>query len=96
MGGSCVAPSCNRRPKLTSIQPAILQETAVTAAEFDALWFSRPSHEGREAWELRLVAESPYALFETFAKDELEAAREEGRKEMENRMRERATNNSLC
>jgi hypothetical protein len=30
----------------------------------DALWFSRPSHGGAEAWELRLIAETPYALFE--------------------------------
>ena len=65
----------------------VLQETPVTDAEFDALWFSRPSHEGREAWELRLVAESPYALFETFAAEENEAARDEKRNEMELRMR---------
>jgi hypothetical protein len=30
----------------------------------DALWFSRPSSGGAEAWELRLLAETPYALFE--------------------------------
>lgn len=57
-------------------------------AEIDALWFSRPSHQGREAWELRLIAENPYALFETFEADELEEEREEVRREMEARMRE--------
>jgi len=58
------------------------------AAELDALWFSRPSHEQREAWELRLIAENPYALFETFEADESEEEREDVRREMEARMRE--------
>ncbi len=57
-------------------------------ADFDALWFSRPSHEKREAWELRLIAEQAYALFEVFETDESEEDREDARKEMENRMRE--------
>jgi hypothetical protein len=54
----------------------------------DALWFSRASHAGREAWELRLLAETPYALFETFEADEAEEDREEVRQEMEARLRE--------
>jgi hypothetical protein len=57
-------------------------------AEVDALWFSRPSHGQREAWELRLIAENPYALFETFEADESEEEREDVRREMETRMRE--------
>jgi len=57
-------------------------------ALLDALWFSRPSHENREAWELRLVSENPYALFETFEADEPEEEREGVRREMEARMRE--------
>jgi hypothetical protein len=59
-------------------------------ATVDALWFSRPSHEGREAWELRLVGETPYALFETFEADEEEEAREELRREMESQLRDYA------
>ena len=57
-------------------------------AEVDALWFARASHAGREAWELRLVGETPYALFETFEEDEPEEEREELRREMEARLRE--------
>jgi hypothetical protein len=57
-------------------------------ATIDALWFSRASHAQREAWELRLVAENPYALFETFAVDESEEEREAVRREMEARMRD--------
>lgn len=61
---------------------------AAEEATIDALWFSRPSHQGREAWELRLIAENPYALFETFEADELEEEREDMRREMQARMRE--------
>ena len=60
----------------------------IEGALIDALWFSRASHEQREAWELRLLAENPYALFETFEKDETEEQREEMRREMEARLRD--------
>jgi hypothetical protein len=60
----------------------------VKEATIDALWFSRSSHERREAWELRHLAESPFALFETFEEDETEEQREEMRSEMEARLRE--------
>ncbi|MGH9931904.1 MAG: hypothetical protein ACREA9_22115 [Pyrinomonadaceae bacterium] len=59
----------------------------VEGASVDGLWFSRPSHEQREAWELRLLAENPFALFETFEVDETEEQREEVRREMEARLR---------
>jgi hypothetical protein len=58
-------------------------------AEIDALWFARPSAQGREAWELRHVAEAPFALFEMFEPDEEEEDREDVRREMEARMTER-------
>ena len=57
-------------------------------ALIDALWFSRASHERREAWELRLLAETPFALFETFEEDETDEQREEMRSEMEARLRD--------
>jgi len=59
-------------------------------AEIDALWFARPSHAGREAWELRLISEQPYALFEAFEADESEEDREAARREMEHKMRDYA------
>lgn len=61
---------------------------ATEDAEVDALWFARPSHGGREAWELRLVGETPYALFETFEPDEAEDEREEVRREMLARLKD--------
>jgi hypothetical protein len=60
----------------------------VKDATFDALWFSRPSHDDREAWELRLLAQTQYALFETFEADETEEEREDLRLEMEARLRD--------
>jgi hypothetical protein len=65
-----------------------LKAVFIEEAAVDGLWFSRSSHEQREAWELRLVAENPFALFETFEKDETEEQREEMRREMEARLRE--------
>lgn len=60
----------------------------VKEARFDALWFSRPSHNDREAWELRLLAQTQYALFETFEADETEEERSDVKLEMEARLRE--------
>jgi hypothetical protein len=68
--------------------PPAPEALQVDEAVVDGLWFSRPSHEEREAWELRLVAETPFALFETFEKDETEEQRQEMRHEMEARLRE--------
>jgi hypothetical protein len=56
----------------------------------DALWFARPSHGGREAWELRLVGESPYALFESFEADAEADLVEKTLNEMETRLIEYA------
>ena len=69
----------------------LLKNVAVRDATFDALWFSRPSHNAREAWELRLLAQTPYALFETFEQDETEEERQDVKQEMEARMRDYAS-----
>ncbi|HYX43155.1 MAG TPA: hypothetical protein VE821_15725, partial [Pyrinomonadaceae bacterium] len=64
------------------------EQINVQPAAFDAMWFARPSHGGREAWELRLVSDPPYALFELFEPDEPEDDREDVRREMEARLKE--------
>ncbi len=74
----------------TALAAELFDPAAMIEADFDALWFARPSHAGREAWELRLIAELRYALFEAFDAEESEADREEVRRELENRMREHA------
>jgi hypothetical protein len=82
------------------LRPATGEQLKLTAKEFgdsvainetdlDALWFSRSSHEQREAWELRLISENPFALFETFEKDESEEDREDVRREMEAQLRDK-------
>src|SRR4051812_12323406 len=82
-----------RRALLTSetraaIDDNIFNDAAIVDSDFDALWFARPSHAERDAWELRLLAEQPYSLFEAFEADESEEDRDEARLEMENRMRD--------
>ncbi len=72
------------------IAGVIFNDATIVDSGFDALWFARPSHEKREAWELRLLAEQRFALFEAFEADESEADRQEARLEMENKMREYA------
>ena len=64
------------------------EQVNVQPAAFDAIWFARASHGGREAWELRLVSDPPYALFELFEPGEPEDDREDVRREMEARLRE--------
>lgn len=76
------------RAELTEKEPDLLRPLVLKEDIFDALWFSRPSHKDRVAWELRLLAESQYAIFETFEADETEEQREEMRIEMEARLRE--------
>jgi hypothetical protein len=76
------------RLELMAKEPNLVGQVVIKDAAFDALWFSRPSHNNRTAWELRLLAETQYALFETFEADETEEQREEMKLEMEARMRE--------
>lgn len=76
------------RTELGDAASTVFEGAPIEESEIDALWFARPSHAGREAWELRLVAETPYALFETFEPDETEEERAELRREMEARLRE--------
>lgn len=70
------------------IQSQLPDDLPVKEATLDALWFSRSSHNDREAWELRLLAQTQYALFETFEADETEEDRDDVKLEMEARMRE--------
>jgi hypothetical protein len=74
-------------PGFNSVQ---WDDVETKAGEVDGVWFSRASHQQSEAWELRLLAENPFALFETFEKDEREEQREEMRREMEARLRDYA------
>jgi hypothetical protein len=74
--------------ELQDREAQLLSKLTVKEAAFDALWFARPSHNHREAWELRLLAQMQYALFETFEADETEEEREDVKLEMEARLRD--------
>lgn len=74
--------------ELQSQEAQLLNRVEVKESPVDALWFSRPSSHDREAWELRLLAQTQFALFEAFEPDETEMQREEVRVEMEARLRE--------
>ena len=74
--------------ELMAKEKDFLAPVKIKEAELDALWFSRPSHNKRVAWELRLLAEMQYALFETFEAEETEEQREEMKVEMEARLRD--------
>ncbi len=76
------------RAEFAGKEEQTLEGARIDEAPIDAIWFSRPSHGKRDAWELRLLAETQYALFETFERDEPEEAREEARREMEARLRD--------
>lgn len=79
------------KAELSHNSASLLPEAEVADAEVNALWFSRPAAGDREAWELRLVSELAYALFETFEADETEEERQDVLREMEARMRDYAT-----
>lgn len=79
------------KSELDQQETELLNGIAVREAPVDALWFSRSSHNNREAWELRLLAQTPYALFETFEQDEPEEDRADVKLELEARMREYAS-----
>ncbi|HKR12026.1 MAG TPA: hypothetical protein VJT15_08220 [Pyrinomonadaceae bacterium] len=79
--------------ELASQEAELLDRFEVRESPIDALWFSRPSSQNREAWELRLLEQTQYALFETFEADETEPEREEVRLEMEARLREHCLRN---
>jgi len=78
--------SPNSKTELENLT-GVLREAPVEDASFDALWFSRPSTPGTEAWELRLMAETPYALFEKVESDATEHKKEAILRGMEARLR---------
>ena len=57
----------------------------VSSPNLNALWFSRVSSQG-EAWELRHLSETPFALVRVFPPEMDETAREGFRNELETRL----------
>lgn len=75
------------RAQLAESVAALFGEAEIRSAEIDAAWFSRKSKPGEEAWELRRLSESPFALFETFDEEDDDEVREEALYEIESRLK---------
>ncbi len=64
----------------------VFGDALVFSAEIDAAWFSRPSTAG-EAWELRRLSDSPFAIIEVFDEDDEDDVRDETLGEIEKQMK---------
>ena len=58
--------SDNLRDNLTD---DLFGEAEIISANLDALWFSRASVKDSEAWEIRHLSNTPFALVEVFSAD---------------------------
>ncbi len=78
--------SARTKESLAEMLNSLFGETEILSSETDAIWFSRASGKSGEAWELRRLSETPYALFEVFDAEDDEVVREETRFEMQERL----------
>jgi hypothetical protein len=62
---------------------ALFEGADLQVADFDAIWFERPSKKGGTAIELRHLGNAPFALFELIGEN---SPADEIRSELENRM----------
>ena len=74
-----------------NVSASLFEKAEIIASELNAVWFARSSDGGREAWELRYLGTTPFALVEVFEEDDEEEVREETRREMETRLAEQAS-----
>ena len=74
---------------LEKLSDSFHADAPVSLSETNALWFSRVSAAG-ESWELRAISQTPFALFEVFAKGVSQAELNQRLSEIEKRLRERA------
>ena len=75
-----------------NLSGSLFGQAEIYSSELDALWFSRSSFEGREAWELRHLSSAPFALVAVFEAGDGEAVREEIRQELQTQLAEQASN----
>lgn len=66
----------------------IFEGAEIRPSELDGVWFSRSSRPGVTAWELRRLAETPYALVESISDHTDEAEAEAALKALETKMLE--------
>jgi hypothetical protein len=76
------------RVQLTDSLQDLFGGAPLVTSNLNAVWFSRVSRPGQEAWELRRLSENPFALFEVFDDEDEAEVREERLAEIESRMKE--------
>lgn len=75
--------------QLSASIETLFGEAEIVPAEMDAMWFSRDSGTAREAWELRHLSITPFAIFESFEKEIPEQDLREKLLEVEERLKNR-------
>ena len=78
-------------PELADSLGQAYPRAGIRTSIVSAAWFSRPSKDDREAWELRLLSENPLALFETFRSGEDAKTKRDARDKLETRLAEMAS-----
>ena len=73
---------------LTDSIKTFFGDAEIVPAEIDAALFFRASG-AREAWELRHLSKTPFAIFESFEKEMPEEILQENLREMEERLKKR-------
>ena len=66
----------------------------IISSDLNAAWFSRSSGVNGEAWELRRLGGTPFALIEVFNSDDDEENQEIARQDMQTRLRELSSKNT--
>ena len=69
----------------------LFSEVEIEISDLNAVWFERDRPDGGIAWEIRQLSGLPYALCESFFNDATEDEISGQKKTMENRLRERAS-----
>lgn len=74
------------RVNITDALADLFGAAEIVSSNLNAVWFSRPSKNGAEAWELRRLTDTPFALVEVFETGIADKEREETLRETETRM----------
>ncbi len=74
------------RVNITDALADLFGGAEIVSSDLNAVWFSRPSQNGAEAWELRRLSGAPFALVEVFESNIEAEDREEMLRQIEMRM----------
>jgi len=75
------------KTSLANAPENLFDDAEIRTSDIDAAWYSRKSKADQEAWELRRLSETPFALFETFDEEDEDEVREEALSEIESRLK---------